>query len=367
MRLGIRTAISALVLTSIVVSAVGVHLLWWRTAHQVSQTLANTINDQIVSAVGDELQSVTTEARSSMMAVRTLLAEKVFEPGDARKREVVFRSQLLSQPTISWVAFGWPDGSFFAGHKAGDGVIEMLEIAPDRNMRINRYEFVGNDLRLKASWFEETDYSVTEQEWFRVAKETNDEYWSTLTTHPRGEALAAAFSAPLDIDKKPAGVIAIIIELTRVSNFLSQLTVGKSAGAFILERNGKVVASPDPNANEVVALKTDHPLFPIAVEAIQNASAYEPGEGQPFNTTVTRDGKSYQAVLTPISFPGWSLVTVVPEFGISRTGADDDPEFADWARGVDRFRGALVGMAGPAPDRRAADQGGQRDQACRAF
>src|SRR5436309_1943352 len=228
MRLGIRTAISALVLTSIVVSAVGVHLLW--------------------------------------------------------------------QPTISWVAFGWPDGSFFAGHKAGDGVIEMLEITPDRNMRINRYEFVGNDLRLKASWFEETDYSVTEQEWFRVAKETNDEYWSTLTTHPRGERLAAAFSAPLDIDKKPAGVIAIIIELTRVSNFLSQLTVGKSAGAFILERNGKVVASPDPNANEAVALKTDHPLFPIAVEAIQNASAYEPGEGQPFNTKVVRDGKAYQAV-----------------------------------------------------------------------
>ena len=152
MRLGIRTAISALVLTSIVVSAVGVHLLWWRTAHQVSQTLANTINDQIVSAVGDELQSVTTEARSSMLAVRTLLAEKVFEPRDARKREVVFRSQLLSQPTISWVAFGWPDGSFFAGHKLGDGVIEMLEITPDRKLRTNRYEFVGNDLQLKNSW-----------------------------------------------------------------------------------------------------------------------------------------------------------------------------------------------------------------------
>ncbi len=59
MRIGIRSAISALVLTSIVVSAVGVHLLWWRTAQQVSQTLADTINDQIVSAVGDELQSIT--------------------------------------------------------------------------------------------------------------------------------------------------------------------------------------------------------------------------------------------------------------------------------------------------------------------
>src|SRR4051795_8266318 len=313
MRLGIRTAISALVLTSIAVSAVGVHLLWWRTAQNVSQTLANTINDQIVSAVGDELQSVTTEARSSMLAVRTLLAEKVFEPRDARKREVVFRSQLLSQPTISWVAFGWPDGSFFAGHKAGDGVIEMLEITPDHKLRTDRYEFVGNDLQLKNSHVEDTKYSVTDQEWFRTAIETNDELWATFTTHPKGERLGAAFAAPLDIDKKTARVIAIIIELTRVSNFLSQLTVGKSAGAFILERNGKVVAAPDPNANEAVALKTDHPLFPVAVEAIRKSTDYDPETGQAYRTTVTRNGEAYQAVITPISFPGWSLVTVVPE------------------------------------------------------
>jgi adenylate cyclase len=314
MRIGIRSAISALVLTSIVVSAVGVHLLWWRTAQQVSQTLADTINDQIVSAVGDELQSITTEARSSMMAVRTLLVEKVFEARDAGKREVVFLSQLRSQPTISWVAFAWPDGAFFAGHKLGDGVIEMIEITGDGKIRTNRWEYVSDDLRLKSSRVEDTNYSVTDQEWFREAIRSNDEHWSTLTTHPNGERLAAAFAAPIEIDQKPAGVIAIIIELTRVSNFLSQLTVGKSAGAFILDREGGVVAAPDPNASEVMALKTDHPLFPVAVEAIRSAgSAYNPGEGEALHRQVTRDGKVYQAVLTPISFPGWSLVTVVPE------------------------------------------------------
>jgi adenylate cyclase len=314
MRIGIRSAISALVLTSIIVSAVGVHLLWWRTAQQVSQTLADTINDQIVSAVGDELQSITTEARSSLTAVRTLLVEKVFEAREAKKREVVFLSQLLSQPTISWVAFGWPDGSFFAGHKLGDTAIEMLEINGDSKLRINRYEFEGNDLRLKASWVEDTEYVVTDQAWFREAIRSNDEHWSTLTTHPNGERLAAAFAAPIDIDKKPAGVVAIIIELTRVSNFLSQLTVGKSAGAFILDRDGGVVAAPDPDASEVKALKTDHPLFPVAVDAMHQAgNAYDPGSGEPFHVQVTQEGKAYQAVLTPISFPGWSLVTVVPE------------------------------------------------------
>ena len=138
--------------------------------------------------------------------------------------------------------------------------------------------------------------------------------WSTFTTHPNGERLAAVFSAPIQIDQKPAGVVAIIVELTRVSNFLSQLTVGKSAGAFILDREGGVVAAPDADASEVMALKTDHPLFPVAVDAMKNAgSAYNPGEGEPLKRQLTRDGKAYQAVLTPISFPGWSLVTVVPE------------------------------------------------------
>ena len=61
-------------------------------------------------------------------------------------------------------------------------------------------------------------------------------------------------------------------------------------------------------------LKTDHPLFAVAVDAMKNAgTAYNPGEGEPLKRQVTRDGKVYQAVLTPISFPGWSLVTVVPE------------------------------------------------------
>ncbi len=315
MRVGIRGAISGLVLTSIIVSAVGVHLLWWRTAQQVSQTLADTINDQIVSAVGDQLQSITTEARSALIAVRTLFAESVLDTRDARKREFVFLSQLQAQPTISWIAFGWPDGSFFAGHKLGDAATEMLEITSrEPKLRIDQYEYQGNEIRLKNRRIEDTTYSVLDQDWYAGANQSNDERWSTLSKHPGGERPAVAFAAPIDIDQKRAGVLAIIIELTRVSNFLSQLTVGKSAGAFILDRDGAVIAAPDANADELTPLKTDHPLFPVAVDAIRQAGGgYDTDKGQAFHTEVIRDGRNYKAVLTPISFPGWSLVTVIPE------------------------------------------------------
>jgi adenylate cyclase len=309
MRIGVRSAISALVLTSIVVSAIVVHLLWWRTATQVSQTLADTINDQIVAAVGDQLQSITTEARSASIAVRALLTEKVLDINDAKRRKFVFLSQLQAQPTISWVAFGWPDGEFYAAHKLGDNAVEILTIGTDRKLGIERYDYENGDLKFRDSRVEDTSYLVTEQEWFR-----GSDLWSTLTLHPTGERPAAAFAVRIGLDGDRAGVLAIIIELTRVSNFLSQLTVGKSASAFILDRDGSVIAAPDANADEVTPLKTEQPTFPVAVDAIRQAgSAYDAGGSDPFNTTVVRDGKAYKTVLTPISFPGWSLVTVVSE------------------------------------------------------
>src|SRR5215207_76270 len=232
MRIGIRSAISGLVLMSI-----------------------------IVTAVGDQLQSITTEARSASIAVRALLTEKVLDIDDAKRRKFVFLSQLQAQPTISWVAFGKPDGSFFAAHKLGDSGVELLEIGADRKLKVEQYDYAGGDIKLRDSRVEQTTYLVTEQEWYR-----GSDLWSTLTVHPNGERPAAAFAETIDVDGKPAGVLAIIIELTRVSNFLSQLTVGKSAGAFILERDGSAIAAPDANADELTPLKTDQPLFPVAVD-----------------------------------------------------------------------------------------------------
>jgi adenylate cyclase len=94
MRIGIRLTISGLVLASIIVSAAGVHLLWWRTAEANSRRLAATINEQIVSAVEKELDAITTQARAAHTAIRTLFVQNVLGTREADKREFVFLSQL---------------------------------------------------------------------------------------------------------------------------------------------------------------------------------------------------------------------------------------------------------------------------------
>jgi adenylate cyclase len=317
MRIGIRLAISGLVLASIMVSAIGVHVLWWRTAEANSHALAETINEQIVSAVEKELTAITTAARASYSAIRTLFLQNVLETREADKREFVFLSQLQSQQSISWVAFGWPDGTFFAAHKLGDLGLEMMEIAPVNGVvkrRIDQYQVVVGDIQFEKRRFENTDYAVTDQGWYRMSIRADEPAWFEVTVHPVGIRPSIAYAGPIDVYQKRQGVLAVIIENTRLAQFLSQLSVGKSGAAFILGRDGTTIAAPDPDADEVNMQRPDQPLLPIAQGAIKQAgSSYTSDERTARRVRFVAGGDAFAVTLTPLAFPGWTLATVIPE------------------------------------------------------
>src|ERR1700733_7194822 len=274
MRVGIRLALTGLVLASIVISAIGVHMLWWRTAEANSHALAATIDEQIVAAVGKELDTITTQARAAHTAIRTLFVQNVLETREADKREFVFLSQLQAQPGISWVAFGWPDGAFFAAHKLGDLGLEMMEIGKVDGVikrRVDDYQVVVGDIEFQKRRFEDTDYKVTDQEWYKKGIQGDEPSWFEVTAFPVGLRPAIAYAGPIDVYHKRQGVLAVIIENTRLAQFLSQLSVGKSGAAFILGRDGAVVAAPDPDADEVQMQRADQPLLPVARMALEQA------------------------------------------------------------------------------------------------
>jgi adenylate cyclase len=316
MRIGIRLAISGLVLASIIVSAIGVHVLWWRTAEANSHTLAATINAQIVSAVQKELAAITTQARAAHTAIRTLFLQNVLETREADKREFVFLSQLQSQQSISWVAFGWPNGDFFAAHKLGDLGLEMMEIARVDGVikrRVDQYQVVVGDIQFEKRRFEDTDYVVTDQEWYREGIKNDEPGWFEMTAHPVGLRPSIAYAGPVDVYQKRQGVLAVIIENTRLAQFLSQLSVGKTGAAFILGRDGTTIAAPDPDADEVNMQRSDQPLLPIAQGAIKQAGSSPGDDKTARRVRYLAGGNAYAVSLTPLTFPGWTLATVIPE------------------------------------------------------
>ena len=308
----IRLAVSALVLTAILLTAALSSLLWWRTAEATSRQLASTINEQIVAAVRKEVGAIVDEARAAHTAIRTLFLQNVLDTREADKREFVFLSQLQSQATISWVAFGWPDGAFFAAHKLGDGRLEMMEISLTDHAgqrRVDEYDVVPGDIEFANRRFEPTDFRVADRTWFKTGLKAEEPEWFKVTEHPIGERPSIAFAGPIDVYQERQGVLAIMIEYTRLARFLAQLEVGRTGTAFIFDGNGELVAAPDKDADELHPARGDQKLLPLAQKALAQA-----GTGKDsWRSRLTANGAAYEVALTPLPFPGWRLATIIPE------------------------------------------------------
>ena len=310
----IRLAISALVLTAILLTAAASSLLWWRTAEATSRQLASTINEQIVAAVRKEVSAIVGEAVVAHTAVRTLFLQNVLDTREADKREFVFLSQLQSQADISWVAFGWPDGSFFAAHKLGDGHLEMMEISLTDHRgqrRIDEYAVIPGDIEFETRQFVPTDFHVTDQDWFKSAMKADGPQWSKVIDHPIGKRRSIAYAGPIDVYQERQGVLAIIIEYSRLAHFLAQLEVGRTGTAFIFDDSGELIAAPDKDADELHPAMGQEVLLPQARMVLTQAG--DAGKNEAWRQRLTSGGAAYEVALTPLPFPGWRLATVIPE------------------------------------------------------
>src|SRR5579863_684871 len=312
--ISIRLAVSALVLAAILLTAAASSLLWWRTAENTSRQLASTINEQIVAAVRKEVSAIVVEAAAAHTAIRTLFLQNVLDTREADKREFVFLSQLQSHATISWVAFGWPDNSFFAAHKLGDERLEMMEISQTDHVgqrRIDEYAVIPGDIEFENRQFVPTDFRVVDQTWFKTAMAAKAPQWFKVLDHPIGQRPSIAFAGPIDVYQERQGVLAVIIEYTRFANFLAQLEVGRTGTAFIFDDSGQLIAAPDKEADELHRARGRETLLPLARMVLSQAPNGDKNEAWR-RRLISRD-EAYEVAITPLPFPGWSLATVIPE------------------------------------------------------
>ena len=318
MHIGIRPALVIFVCATFTLTGGIVDALWWRTAQSNSRMLAGTLNRQIVSEVKKELASLIGSAEAAHGAIRTIFVQDVITTRQADKREFVFLAQLQAQPALSWIAFGWPDGSFFAAHKLGDTQLEMMEIPTDpvpRQRRIDKYKVLTGDIEFQQRSFKATHYDVTAQPWYKQASVATAPLWLEVTEYPGEGRPAIAYAGAIDVDRTRQGVLAVMIDLDRLSRFLASLTVGRSGAAFVLRPNGLAAAVPDPEADEVHGTMVRDPaLLAIARHTHDSMLAKaDPLQQQISEASVNYEGTAYTVTVTPLDFMGWEVTTVVPE------------------------------------------------------
>ena len=108
--------------------------------------------------------------------------------------------------------------------------------------------------------------------------------------HPIGERPSIAFAGPIDVYQERQGVLAIIIEYTRLAHFLAQLEVGRTGTAFIFDGSGELIAAPDKDADELhPATQRQEAMLPLARMALTQAG--DDGRKEAWRRRLTSDGR----------------------------------------------------------------------------
>jgi len=328
-RLTLRVALAGIVLLGVLTTALLIHLSWAHTARQNVSDVAGQLNGQIVDSIRGKLNDVLSNAQAAEESIRSIFAQGAITPEDEGKREFVFLSVLRSQPALSWISFGWPSGNFFGAEKS-DEEIHMIEVKWDDMTgsalrRMDRYQPEPGDIRFIERTFAHSTFSATAQPWYDPAAKGDTTVWTMGRHFPDRQQPAITFSGKLVLYNHFVGVIAVTIELKRLSQYLADLHVGKSGTVLILDSAGRIVASPDPaeqKAEDTGAMRylsgitlAESPLLVVAREAIANnhIELAEVKLAQPLPPFRAADGSLYFASLSSLQFQGWTIVTIIPE------------------------------------------------------
>ena len=266
-----------------------------------------------------------------MARFATVLSHDVLDVREPDKREILFVAQLQSQPALSWVAFGWPDGSFFAAHERGRGRLEVSDIpmgSSPRQRRIDTYRTLASGAMVQAQVVEPTTYDVTEQPWYRQALSAPAPVWSVVTRNPGVDRPSIAYAGAVDVGGVRQGVLAVMIDLDRLSLFLGSLTVGRTGAAFVLGPEGTPVVLPrSSSADDDVGRLPDPSLLGAArLTHDRMLAKSDPVRMNVSGARVSYGGRAYAVTVAPLDFMGWEVTTVIPESdflgGIDGTNRD---------------------------------------------
>jgi class 3 adenylate cyclase len=310
-RVRLGTALIALLLLAVLSTALVIHLSWSWTARRNIESVVASLNGQTADAVRSELDHTFRAAEGAAEIVRSILFQGTISADDEAKREFVFLSVLRSNPALSWVGFGFPDGRFFGSHATAEGTIEMVEIgAPPnglgaRTLRRDIYAPIPGDIFFKERVKGTSQYEAKGSPWYRSAVSAANQHWTMVDLLPSGFEPAAVVATKVDVYGQFRGVLMVSINLAKLSQFLSGLNIAASGAAAIVTQDGRVVASSMRGEQNMGRL--DSRPGPMAEAMAQLLASKEAAA-----LIDTKIAGPVYSTAAGLDFNGWQLLTAIP-------------------------------------------------------
>jgi len=324
-RISIKWILPPLLVLPVVLVATVLTWLAYSTGRQSANDLANQSMQQIHHRIEEHLTHLLdmppaiNELNKRMLTTGQLSLDQM-----DRNRVPVFEV-LNIFPAVSSVVIGAESGEvMWIIRYPGETTYEYaIKKSPDAAMEEYRLDGHG---QTRGSQLSQYLFQTTQRPWYRAAVEADHATWGHVyvwVRNGRGETLGVPYVEPI---RNSAGAITGVLNceltLADISTFLKQLQIGKTGKAFILERDGNLVANSEglrcmkENVNRLPAEQAEDPWIAQAAHVLRShfGELRSISDSHRINTEIA--GRPMRLAVSPYRNRNnldWLVVTLVPD------------------------------------------------------
>ncbi|MDJ1182418.1 hybrid sensor histidine kinase/response regulator [Roseofilum casamattae] len=294
------------------------------------QSAVTEVTEQLRSEVSSRIEQrldtyLATPHLVNALAAKAIRRFNLWNLDNMRGMEDYFFEQLIQFPNLSYVGFGGEEREFAGAGRSDDG--SLIADLTDRTTNfVNMTYELNSQGELGEQISISPDYDPTVRPWYRAAIEANGAVWTDIyLTSDEKRPVISAVEPFYDRDRTLRGVLVIDLSLWHISEFLQNLKIGKTGEAFIMERDGLLIASStlenppvdeDGEPQRLSASDSDNQLIRASITSLQEEfNSLEEIKASQQLTFAIGDRKQLLQV-TPIKDDrglDWLIVVAVPE------------------------------------------------------
>ncbi|BAY74305.1 integral membrane sensor signal transduction histidine kinase [Nostoc linckia NIES-25] len=304
------------------VSLVG--YLSFKNGQRAVNNLAEQLIDRTSDVVNEHLKSYLSIPQTLNQINADAIRRGILDVSDRQTLGKYFWDQIQAYD-LTYIGIGLTTGEG-VGAARYDGktiTIDDWTANPPNNVSTYATEERGDRTQVNARW----DWKNSEQSWYTEPIAANKPIWAKILVEnfPTGPYIAASASRPIyDSQNRLLGMIACDIHLLKLGDFLRSLDISQSGRVFLLERDGRLIAtsgtekpftSINQKAHRLGAMDSTDPIIQNVAKHLQSFNGFK-SITEDTNFKLELQGKRYFVDVVPWRDEyglDWLLVVSVPE------------------------------------------------------
>ncbi len=297
----------------------------WRAAQEAAYAQASHELERIQSTVADKVNGLLAVPERAVSFNQALLDEGKLDWADPAGWRETLVAESSAFPMLSAITWGGEDGTstWLARYGRGD-VKRFYAILTPADRGVMR-EYAVSDDGVDDAASSTFSFDPRGRPWYRAAVEAGGPTWSEPYVWA-GDAAAdsvtmgLSFSQPYETkDGRRIGVLSADLNLDDISTFLAALKIGLTGSCFIMEDDGRLIAS-STNAplfdDQQRRWSAAHSPDPTIAALGKHWSGIRPVGSGPGRSRIPLSGGDAFTMHSPIGRDAglnWTVVTIVPE------------------------------------------------------